>query len=307
MAGPEGLHKQTQCDAGTMCRNQCLPPRPHGGDSALPESPDWARLRAALRKDTEAALVDAAMAALREVQSQMERQETSLDVHHIGLYEGSEYVQNRSHKQKVKDEAKAKKAGIATQQTNCITLMKDALIAYQDDLLLPWGQITKRTEDADDRGTTLLREFRKRAGATTVYVIAPGKTYQAHAESSKKYGLVPTQKKGAIVKGIHHPKENYDVRLPVDLFISQKDAAAQLGNVPFGLGIAVYDSDDTYSPGVHTFVYSYSSVYEVHYLEGPRSRKVFEKSTLEHFMHKWHSVVIAVPPGPWMCTPAGGS
>jgi hypothetical protein len=222
----------------------------------------------------------------------MENQEISLEVSGIGLYQGTDYTPTA--KEKAKDQAMAAKAKVDIRETNCITLLKDAVVAYQDARLQPWGPITKRAEDDHDRGTTLLKEFRKRAGASTVYVIAKG--HEAEAKQASKSHLGPP--KAALTQGIH-AKQKYDIRLPLDQFVSQNDATEKLGEVPFGLGITVVGSTPKRRWGYHTFVYSYGSVYEVHYDEGPRSKDVFEKRPLKDFMKVWGSVVIAVPPGPW--------
>lgn len=269
---PEGFINNTVCDAGTLCRNASLPKRPLGVGSELSGESDAARLQAAT-------------AALLAVELQVEIQNIGLELNEIGQYQGSEY--HPSAKQKTADKAKATKANVDIRVTNCITLLKDAVIAYQDARLQPWGQITKRAEDDDDRGTTLLKEFRARAGATTVYVIATGEKVDA---SVRRTLLGPS--KAPFKRGINS-KKRYDVRLPIDEFVAQKTAVEKLHDVPFGLGLVVQEW------GVHTFIYSYGNTYEVHWDKGPRSKKVFEKRTLEKFMEKWGSVVIAVAPGPW--------
>lgn len=270
--GPEGVGKQTVCDSGTLCRNASLPHRPFGIESEQSEDPDAARLRAA-------------MAALQAVQTEFENQQISIEVSGIGQYQGSEYEPTA--KQKARDQALAAKARLGIRETNCITLLKDAVIAYQDARLQPWGQITKRAEDDKDRGTTLLKEFRARAGATTVYVTAAGERTDAAA---RRTHLGPSR--APLQRGIN-TKKKYDIRLPLDQFVGQKEAVEKLRDVPFGLGITVNEW------GGHTFVYSYGSTYEVHWDKGPRSKEVFEQRPLEEFIAKWGSVVIAVPRGPW--------
>ena len=103
------------------------------------------------------------------------------------------------------------------------------------------------------QGTTLLKDFRARAGATTVYVNASGERAQA---AVRKSHLGPS--KAPLTRGINTRKK-YDARLPLDQFVGQKDALEKLRDVPFGFGITVYDW------GVDTFVYSYGSAYEVHW------------------------------------------
>jgi len=271
--GPQGLRRHSVRDEHSNRRHRPASRGPLGAERVIPERTDAERLQAAI-------------AAIEAVKLQMELQAINQELHGVGMYQGSAYEPTA--KQKAADKAKLKKTDIGVQITNCITLVKDAVVAYQDTLMEPWGQITKRAEDAEDRGTTLLKEFRKRSGATTVYVIAKGQ--EAEAKKARRSRLGPS--KAHPIRGIH-TKQKYDIRLPLDEFISQKEAETKLSEVPFGLGITVDDW------GLHTFVYSYNDVYEVHYKKGPRSKKVFEKSSLQKFMEYWGSVVIAVPPGPW--------
>jgi RHS repeat-associated protein len=242
-------------------------------------------LQAGEKERTENDQSRAAVAAFESVESQIERHQMSLEANGIGMYQGSDY--KPTEKQKKDDEAKAAKVNITITETHCIGLLKDAVETYRDSLLQPWGPLNKRAADAGDRGTVLLKEFRSQAGATTMYIAAPGDKELAAAKKSR---LGPTH--AHRVKGTQS-KEKIDVRLPLDQFISQKDAIAKMSDIPFAIGITVDDW------GYHTFVFAYGNVYEVHYDEGPQSPRVFEKSSLEAFMTKWGSVVIAVPPGPW--------
>jgi RHS repeat-associated protein len=244
---------------------------------------------------TDQELSRAANQALQTIESQMERHQMSIDEHGIGVYQGTRYKPDK--KEAKDDQAKAAKANIQVQATNCITLLNEAMRTYQDDLMRPWGQITERSVDARGRGglevetargTTLLKEARSRSDFTTVYVIDPKD--KVEWKESKKAGVGPA--KAAVVRGAD-TKVKHDVRLPLDHFVKQKQAIEKLKDVPFGLGITVHEW------GFHTFVFSYGNVYEVHFNNGPQDPEVFEKSTLEQFMSTWGSVVIAVPPGPW--------
>ncbi|MBK7664698.1 MAG: hypothetical protein IPJ21_14355 [Sterolibacteriaceae bacterium] len=174
-----------------------------------------------------------------------------------------------------------------------VDLMVNARVAAVPDVLRDIVEACLRAwTDTHSRGTTHLKDFRARAGATTVYVNASGERAQA---AVRKSHLGPS--KAPLTRGLNTRKK-YDARLPLDQFVSQKDALEKLRDMPFGLGITVNDW------GVHTFVYSYGSIYEVHWDKGPQSKEVFEQRPLEEFMAKWGSVVIAVPRGPWNYGPA---
>jgi RHS repeat-associated protein len=146
-------------------------------------------------------------------------------------------------------------------------------------------------EGADKAGTAMLRELHNTAGWTAVYFhtgaedLSVGR-YEKVAE--KKLYPWTTEPPGS------HP----EVQAPVDYLINnltepESQDPTSAGNieallkVPFAIGVV--DS------GMHTFMFSYGRVYEVHWSRGPKDPNLFEVSDLKDFMSNWRSGIVVIP------------
>lgn len=149
-------------------------------------------------------------------------------------------------------------------------------------------------QEADQRGTALLRALHDEADWTTVYFHSgdPDESAGGKYENVANTGLYPA-------KLARENRTHTEWQAPIDYRINNlslgqraqdeisRHNLQQLKDVPFAVGVV--DS------GMHTFVFSYGKVYEVHWSAGPDDPGLFEVSTLENFMRGWTSGAVAIP------------
>jgi hypothetical protein len=252
----------------------------------------------------------------------------------IGTYYGSEWMKGlQARKPKYAKKMLDKLRSMGVQSSNCVELMLLGIELYYEGLAELYGpqpgtlapraeenaacqperlvevghQIVGRARDGRGLGRHAVDSARgsvavdalQQADWKTVFF---AKDATSEAKKTVKAGEGP-QAGSPFVKGADS-KTPINVRVKMDHYIvgfshaSDKQKREQanadfvkLQRVPFAVGFFEW--------GMHTFIFGYGDIMEVHWDKGPGSERLFEKSPFRTKALQWEHGVLAIPPESW--------
>jgi len=225
--------------------------------------------------------------------------------------------------------------GMGIQSTNCVELMLLAIELYYEGLAELWEpqpgrfgfkgyetnpacqpealaaigrQITTRARDARSKGKYRVETARGSVAVNALREAEWRTVFFAKDATDAESKLTVKKGEGPLTGSPTVPGADTDtpveVRVKMDHNIvgfarhttkTLREQAnvdlAKLDKVPFAVGFFEW--------GMHTFVFGYGQITEVHWDKGPKSHDVIEKSPFRTVAQQWSHGVLAIPPESW--------